>query len=101
MVPHSRKPEPAPERPHWFRVDLSEPMRAALLKIMATRSVDSTNRAIIEALELAERIDTPFTPPVDWAAVERLAARGYSLADQAFDGFNGRALPEPEGKGSE
>lgn len=73
-----------PERPHWFRVDLSPVMRDRLIKFMGTGG-DPTDKAIIEALELAERIDTPYTPPVDWTALEKRAMLGYSVPDQIWD----------------
>lgn len=87
MVPFSRKPdEPAePERPHYYSVDLSPYMRDELLKIVERCPKTGTTKGLTEALELAERIDLPFTPPVDWDKLERMAQRGYAIPDQIYD----------------
>lgn len=97
MIPFSRKPEPDPEqpRPHYFTVDVSPAMRDEFLKIMARQPKTGTTIALTEALELAERIDLPFTPPVDWDKLERWAQRGYPLMDQIADGYTPKGDPNP------
>lgn len=84
-----RKPgadEPAePERPHYWRIDASGPMRDRLLSVMRKQAHDPLTASIIETLELAERLDLPFTPPVDWDALERRARDGYDVVDQIWD----------------
>lgn len=74
-----------PEQPHYYAVDLSPVMHARLLDVMGKATGDPTNRGIIEALELAERVNLPFTPPVDWDALERKARDGYDVVDQIWD----------------
>lgn len=95
-APWSKKPEPGEqERPHWFRVDLSPVMRDEMLKIIARGPRTGTTIALTEALELAERIDTPYTPPVDWTRLEKWAMNGYGLVDQIQDGREPKGEPAP------
>jgi hypothetical protein len=95
-VPWSRRPEPEDAPPeHYWVVDLSGPMRDRMLKVMRSQAKDGVQTAIVEALELAERIDRPFTPPVDWDRLERWAQMGYPLVDQILDGKEPKGEPGP------
>jgi hypothetical protein len=82
-APWSKKPEPDKgDDPHYFRIEVSPYMWERLKSVIGKQADDQTNRALREAVELAERVNLPFTPPVDWDALERRAHQGYSVADQ-------------------
>jgi hypothetical protein len=85
------------EVPHYFRIEVSPYMLTRLKSVMAKQAADQTNKALNEAIELAERVNLPYTPPVDWDALERKAREGYSIADQIFDGLV-RKKPETKGE---
>jgi hypothetical protein len=83
---------------HYFRIEVSEYMLTRLKSVMVKQAADQTNKALIEALDLAERVNLPFTPPVDWDRLERWAQRGYDLVSQIEDGKEPQGEP-PENKG--
>lgn len=76
---------PEPEIPHHFCVDLSPNMHAELVRLVGLAPKTGVTVALKEALELAHRIDLPFTPPVDWTALEKRAMLGYDVVDQIWD----------------
>jgi hypothetical protein len=66
-----------------------------LKSVIGKQADDQTNRALREAVELAERVNLPFTPPVDWDRLERWAQIGYPLVDQIQDGKEPKGEPGP------
>lgn len=96
MIPFNWKPEPegAPVE-HYWSVDLTGPMRDRLLKVVKHQATDGITAGILEALELAERVNLPFTPPVDWDRLERWGQMGYPIVDQIVDGKEPKGEPVP------
>jgi hypothetical protein len=88
-------PKPAADD-HTFVAELTPYQRLELLSIMRKQSSNAVNKGIIEALELAERLDLPPIKREDWDRRERWAQAGYSLIDQLIDGFHPKEDPSPK-----
>lgn len=97
MFPEPPTPREVKDEGGYKRLELLDGEWAQLLKVMRSQPRTAINNALVERLELAERVSLPWRE-MQWRYAEAWAAVGYAIADQIADGFVATREPEAHEK---